>query len=306
MAFINKSVRRSLAAVLGCLLLIGCAGATDNEEGAGPSVKVGWTQDTENAILGSMVAQLVSDKLNIPVETNENLGGTGIAHDAIIAGELDIYVDYTGDALANVLKQDPIAEPQKAYEAVKKGYLENYDITWLEPTSFNNTYALAVKRDVADRRNLTAISDLEEVAPEWLIGSSVEFANRQLDGYPGMVKHYGFEFKDIKPMDVGLMYTAIDSDEVDVIVAFATDARIGKLGLKVLEDDLNFFPSYNAAPTVRNEVLDAHPEIGDALNEVFTDIDADKMIALNGRVDMENKDPESVAREYLEEEGYLD
>lgn len=305
----NKKKFLSLLAIItiSCALLISCSGSTDSgDESTGTPVRVGWTQDTENGILGNMAAILIQNSLDIPVETSENLGGTGIAHEAIIEGELDLYVDYTGDALANVLKQDPITESEKAYEAVKEGYLEEFDITWLEPTPFNNTYALAVKEDVADDLNLATISDLEPQASEWIIGSSVEFANRELDGYAGMVNHYGFEFKEIKPMDVGLMYTAVSSDEVDVIVAFATDARIGKLGLKVLEDDLNFFPSYNAAPTVRNEVLDQYPEIADTLNEVFTQLDTETMIELNGQVDTENKNPKTVAEEYLKDQGYIE
>ena len=305
----NKKKFLSLLAIItiSCALLISCSGSTDSgDESTGTPVRVGWTQDTENGILGNMAAILIQNSLDIPVETSENLGGTGIAHEAIIEGELDLYVDYTGDALANVLKQDPITESEKAYEAVKEGYLEEFDITWLEPTPFNNTYALAVKEDVADDLNLATISDLEPQASEWIIGSSVEFANRELDGYAGMVNHYGFEFKEIKPMDVGLMYTAVSSDEVDVIVAFATDARIGKLGLKVLEDDLNFFPSYNAAPTVRNDVLDQYPEIADTLNEVFTQLDTETMIELNGQVDTENKNPKTVAEEYLKDQGYIE
>lgn len=317
-----------LTAVVACaIILAGCSGSNNKNSGgnsgsnsgtnagsnsganaggnSGP-IYVGWTNDTENSILGNLVTILLEDKLGLDVRTSANLGGTGLAHQAIIEGKIDIYPDYTGDALANVLKQEPATEPDKAYEAVKSGYLEKYDITWLDPTPFNNTYALAIKREIAESLNIYKISDLAAHASDWKIGSSVEFSVRELDGYPGMIKHYGFEFKEIRPMDIGLMYTAIDSDEVDVIVAFATDARIGKLNLVVLEDDKFFFPSYNAAPTIRNEVLNAHPEIADALNEVFSSLDTETMIALNGQVDMDNKDPAEVARNYLVEKGFIE
>lgn len=285
---------------LGSISLVGCSGKSDEV------VSVGWTKDTEDAILGNMIALLLEKKLDIPVKTSEDLGGTGIAHDAIIAGELDIYPDYTGDALANVLKLDPLSDPEEAFNACKEGYLDKYDITWLSPTPFNNTYALAIKRSVADEHNITTISDLKDMGPDWVIGSSVEFSKRPLDGYKGLVKHYGFDFKENKPMDTGLMYTAAHQDEVEVIVAFATDARIGKFDLVVLEDDKKFFPSYNAAPTVRNEVLENHPEIEDLLNEVFTGLDTETMISLNGEVDIDLKDPAKVAEGYLVEKGYIE
>ena len=263
-------------------------------------VKVGWTTDTEQSILGNMVALVLEKKLGIPVERIGNLGGTGIAHQAIIDGAIDIYPDYTGDALSNVLKKDPITDPQKAWEAVRDGY-KDYKITWLKPTPFNNTYALALKEKTANDLGITTISGLAPKAPEWKLGSSVEFAGRPIDGYPGMAKHYGFEFGTVKPMDVGLMYTAVDSDDVDVIVAFATDARIGKVGLRVLQDDKMFFPSYNAAITVRDDVLAANAGVAAAIEAVTDTLTTEVQIRLNGAADIGGKLPEVVAEEYLKE-----
>lgn len=263
-------------------------------------VKVGWTTDTEQSILGNMIALILEKKLNIPVERVPNLGGTGIAHQAIIDGAIDIYPDYTGDALANVLKKDPITDPQKAWEAVRDGYRQ-HKITWLKPTPFNNTYALALKEAMAAENNISTISGLAPKAPGWKLGSSVEFAGRPIDGYPGMAKHYGFEFGTVKPMDVGLMYTAVDSGDVDVIVAFATDARIGKVGLRVLADDKMFFPSYNAAVTVRDEVLERHKEIAAAIEAVTGTLETPVQIRLNGLADIGGQLPEKVAEDYLRE-----
>lgn len=272
---------------------------------AADAIKVGWTTDTEQTILGNMTALILEKKLGIAVERVGNLGGTGIAHQAIIDGAIDMYPDYTGDALANVLKREPITEPMKAWEAVRDGYAQTYKITWLKPTPFNNTYALALKEAMAAELNITSISGLAAKAGEWTLGCSVEFAGRPIDGYPGMAKHYGFEFSSVKPMDVGLMYTAIDSGEVDVIVAFATDARIGKVGLRVVEDDKFFFPSYNAAITVRDDALNAHPEIREAVEAVTDTLDTPTQIRLNGRADIDGVPPETVAEEYLKEIGAL-
>jgi len=268
---------------------------------AAAAVKVGWTTDTEQSILGNITALILEKKLGIAVERVGNLGGTGIAHQSIINGAIDLYPDYTGDALANVLKLDPITDPEKAWQAVHDGYAKDYKITWLKPTPFNNTYALALKEATAAKLNISTISGLAPQAPNWKLGCSVEFAGRPLDGYPGMSKHYGFKFGSVKPMDVGLMYTAVDSGNVDVIVAFATDARIGKVGLRVLQDDKLFFPSYNAAITVRDDVLAAHPGIAAAVEAVTGTLTTEVQIKLNGRADIDGISPETVAEDYLKE-----
>jgi osmoprotectant transport system substrate-binding protein len=184
---------------------------------------------------------------------------------------------------------------------VRDGYAEKYKIAWLKPTPFNNTYALALKEAKAQENNITTISGLAPQAPKWKLGCSVEFAGRPIDGYPGMAKHYGFEFGTVKPMDVGLMYTAVDSGDVDVIVAFATDARIGKVGLRVLADDKLFFPSYNAAITVRDEVLAAHAGLAEAVEAVTNTLETTVQIKLNGRADIDGVPPETVAEDYLKQ-----
>lgn len=269
-------------------------------------VKVGWTRYTEQSILGWMTAYLISEHLGIPTELSADVGSTSIAHDAIIQGAIDVSVDYTGDALANVLGLDPLPNPQAAYDAVSEGFKEEYDIVWLNPTEFNNTYALALKEEVAAENGIETISDLEPYAADWNIGTSVEFSERELDGYQGMVDHYGFEFGEITPMDPGLMYISADQGDVDLIVAFATDARIDRFNLRVLEDDQEFFPAYNAAVTIRQETLDKYPEIGEIVNEVFATLDLDTILRLNGRVDIDEEETDTVAWEYLEELGYIE
>lgn len=272
---------------------------------AADTIKVGWTNLTEQAMLGYMAALIIEKQLGLATEQVANLGGTGIAQQALISGSIDVFPDYTGDALANVVKADPIPDPKKAFDAVHDYYKEKLGITWLAPTPFNNTYALALKKAKADELGISKISDLAAHAGKWTLGSSVEFAARPIDGYPGMSKHYGFTFNSIKPMDVGLMYTAIDSGDVDVIVAFATDARIEKVNLKVVDDDKYFFPAYNAAITIRTEVLEKHPEIKDAIEKVFTKLDTVTQTKLNARVDIDNVPVEKVAEDYLKEIGVI-
>lgn len=298
-----KMTRRTFtASAAGALLLSGAGLGRARADGP---IKLGWPNITEQAMLGLMAALVVERKFGLPSERFANLGGTGIAQQSLLSGAIDILPDYTGDALSNVLKLEPIADPRKAYETVRDAYLEQYDVTWLAPTAFNNTYALALKKAKAEELGIKTISDLAAHAGGWTLGCSVEFAARPVDGYPGFSKHYGFEFGTVKPMEIGLMYTAIDSDQVDVIVAFATDARIGKVGLTVLDDDQIFFPAYNAAITVRNEVLAVHPELKDALEAVTNSLDTETQIRLNGLADIDGLDVEQVALDYLTEKGFI-
>ncbi|MDY6826561.1 MAG: glycine betaine ABC transporter substrate-binding protein [Bacillota bacterium] len=299
-----KIIAVTLVALL-TFFAVGC-GDSGSAGDSGEPVKIGWARYTEQSILGYMTAILIEENLGIPTELSPDLGGTAVAHDAIIEGAIDVSVDYTGDALGNVLDLDPLPNPQEAYNAVSEGFKEKYDIVWLNPTEFNNTYALALKEEIAAERGIETISDLEPHAGEWTVGTSVEFSERRLDGYEGMVDHYGFSFGDIKPMDPGLMYISADRGDVDVIVAFATDARIGRFNLRVLEDNLEFFPAYNAAVTIRQETLDQYPEIADVVNEVFDGLDLETILELNGRVDIDEEETETVARDYLRDLGYID
>jgi osmoprotectant transport system substrate-binding protein len=301
MTFLFKAHHRSLTASL--LIASSLCSAAAAQEAP---VRIGFPNQTEQAMIGYMAALIVERQLGLEVEISGNLGGTGIGQQAIIEGALDIFPDYTGDALANILKEAPLTEPAAAYERVASQYKEKYDIIWLAPTKFNNTYALALKADRAAELNISTISDLEPHAGAWSLGSSVEFAARPIDGYPGMAKAYGFEFGSIKPMDIGLMYTSIDAAQVDVIVAFATDARIGKVGLRVLDDDKFFFPAYNAAITVRGELLAKHPEIGPAIDAVIGQIDTETQVRLNARADIDNIPVEVVAEDYLREIGAIE
>ncbi|MDR0809510.1 MAG: hypothetical protein LBE86_10385 [Gemmobacter sp.] len=300
MTFFSKAHLRSLTA--GLLIASGLGSVASAQE----VVRIGFPGLTEQAMMGHMAALILEKKLGLQVEISGNLGGTGIGQQAIIEGALDIFPDYTGDALSNVLKEAPLTDPAAAYERVASQYKEKYNIVWLAPTKFNNTYALALKADRAEELNINTISDLIPHAGEWTLGSSVEFAGRPIDGYAGMAKAYDLKFGSVKPMDVGLMYTSIDAGEVDVIVAFATDARIGKVGLRVLDDDKFFFPAYNAAITVRGELLEKHPEIGPAINEVIGAIDTETQVRLNARADIDYIPVEVVAEDYLREIGAIE
>jgi glycine betaine/choline ABC-type transport system substrate-binding protein len=295
--------------------IAGSAVAQDDK----PTVTVGSKDFTESIVLAEIVSQLLEDH-GYTVERQFNLGGTAVVHQAMISGEVDIYVEYTGTGLIAILgqelPQDEAAAPEAGaspaatsgqdavYDIVKREYQEQFGLTWLEPGGFNNTYALAVTQETADAHGLETISDLQGIAGDMTFGATQEFLVRP-DGLPGLEEAYGLDFGDEKGLDPGLLYSALDEGQVDVISAFATDGRIPALDLVVLEDDKNFFPPYYAAPVVDSELLEQNPEIADILNELAGQIDDATMADLNYQVDEGGEEPADVARAFLEERGLI-
>ncbi len=263
---------------------------------------------TEQYILAEMLTLLVEEHTDITVEKKLGIGGgTANIHPAMLKGEIDIYPEYTGTGWLFVLKKDLIANPDELYTEVKKQYEKEYGITWLDIYGFNDTYALAVKRSVADKYNLETYDDLAKVSNQLTFGAEYDFFERE-DGYNGLKKTYGFNFKATKEMDIGLKYEAISaggSAQVDVINAFSTDASLKQYDLKVLKDNKNFFPAYQAATLIRDETLKKYPELKEVLNMLAGKISDDEMIQMNYAVEKEKKDPVNVARDFLKEKGLL-
>lgn len=267
-------------------------------------IVIGSKSFNEQLVLGNMLATLIEKNTDIKVDRKLNLGGTSIAFDALKAGELDMYVEYTGTGLVNIMGQPPINDPDKAYDTVSDYFNKKYGVTWLKPLGFNNTYTLAVRKDTAEKYNLETFSDLSKVANQLTLGCTIEFANRE-DGYLGLNKKYNLNFKDISPVDGGLRYTALNSRKTDVIDAFSTDGLLKAFDLKVLKDDKNFFPPYYAAPIINNKTLEKHPELKNLLNKLSGKLDNEKMRELNYKVDKLNEDPVKVANDFLIESGLI-
>lgn len=259
---------------------------------------------SEQLIVSNMLADLIENDTDLKVERKLNLGGTNIAFSAITNGEVDAYVEYTGTALVNILKKDIINDPNKVYDIVAKEYKDKYNIKWFDPIGFNNTYVLAVTKGTAEKYNLESFSDLAKVSSNLVIGPTIEFANRQ-DGYLGLTEEYNMSFKDIKPVDGGLRYTAIDNKKSDVIDSFATDGLLKAFDLKVLKDDKSFFPPYYAVPIIREETLKKHPELEEVMNKLSGKINDDTMRDLNYKVDKLGESPEKVAKDFLIEQGLI-
>lgn len=271
-----------------------------------PTVKVASTNYTEQFILAEMCSLLLEDA-GYTTEVEHNLGGTFVIHEARNAGDVDVHVEYTGSGLTILEKEfTEVVEPgtpreeavDKVYEIVKEGYKENWNAIWLDPIGINNTYAIAMRREHAEKLGINRISDLEEHAGSLSLGGSQEFLVRA-DGLPGLEQMYGFEFAETSGMESGLMYSALENEDVDVISAFATDGRIPALDFVLLEDDKGFFPPYYASPVVRGELIEQSPEVKEVLNQMGGLIDDTMMAELNYRVDDGDEEPRAVAREFL-------
>lgn len=267
-------------------------------------VVIGGKNFTEQDILVYIVKDLLEDKTKLKVDVKPYLGGTQIVAQAMDRGDIDIYVEYSGTALLNLLKEQPIKDSQQVYDKVKAIYKEKKHIVWLEPLGFNNTYTLTMRAEDAQRLGIEKFSDLAPYVSRLKMGTTAEFQERP-DGYPGLKKVYDFDFTDISTIDPGLTYVACKEGEVDVIDAFATDGRITAFNLKVLKDDKNFFPPYYAAPIVREETLEKHPEIAEVLNLLVGKLDDKAMSELNSKVDIDKQDSKTVAHEWLKERGLI-
>jgi len=268
------------------------------------TVVIGSKEFTEQVILREMMAALIEDNGDIEVE-QKFLGGTLICFESLKNGEIDLYAEYTGTALTAILKREPMTDPQAVYDTVKEAFAEQHELIWLKPLGFNNTYTITMRKAQAEELGVKRISDLEVHKDKLASGFTHEFMERE-DGYPGLVKHYGWSLgKEPKGMDPGLMYKAIAEGDVDLICGFATDGRIAAFDLVMLEDDKVFFPPYYAAPVVRSDTLDKHPELEGILNKLADRIDNKTMAQLNYEVDEKGRQASDVAREFLQKNGLI-
>jgi glycine betaine/choline ABC-type transport system substrate-binding protein len=292
----------ALLTLLFFLLFLLMPGCTDDKNKA--TIRIGSKNFTEQFILAEIMAQMIENRTTLNVERIFNLGGTMICHNALVNGEIDLYAEYTGTALTAIMKREVVTDPDQAYQSVSRHYLKNYQLKWLQPFGFNNTYALTLRGSDARENGWTKISDLVTTSARLKAGFTAEFTERP-DGYPGLKDSYGLAFQSVKDMDPALMYKAIAEMEVDVICAFSTDGRIKAYDLYPLEDDRHFFPPYSAAPVIRLDTAHRYPEVEEALNQLAGIIDNRIMQHLNYAVDETDKSPEAVARKFLREKGLI-
>ena len=301
----NKNLRKVLkpvAAVLAIILIATVGFSFFNKK---ETIVVGSKNFNEQLIMGNMLAELLEEHTDLEVERRLNLGGSNVTFIALKEHELDMYVDYTGTGLVNIMNQKPETDPDKVYNKVKDHFDKEYGITWLKPVGFNNTYTLAVRPELAEKYDLKTYSDLAKVSDQLVLAATIEFANRE-DGLEGLEKTYNMNFKSVEAVDGGLRYTTLMNGEADVVDAFSTEGLLKAFNLVVLEDDKSFFPPYYAAPLVKNETIEKYPELEEILNKLADLIDDETMRELNYKVDKLNEDPKQVAIDFLRENNLID
>ncbi len=288
-------------APLAVLFLIGGAG-TLWQAGPKGAVKIGSKNFTEQLILAEILARRI-EATGLSVERRFNLGGTMVCHEALAKGEIDMYPEYTGTALTAILKSGTRpTDPDEVYALLSREYLKRFNLRWLKPFGFNNTYAFAVTEEAAEKSGWRRVSDLRASARDMRAGFTSEFSERP-DGYPGFRRAYGIEFGKVLDLDPSLMYDALKRGQVDIIIAFSTDSRIPGYRLSILEDDKSFFPPYHAAAVIRAEVLEEFPEVGEALAPLSGLIDDRTMQLLNFEADQKKREVAEVVQEFLEDKG---
>ena len=253
---------------------------------------------TEQNILCELSSIYLANNTNIKINKQCNLGGAQVVFQALERDDIDFYIDYLGTDYTDILKYEPISNIDKVYQTVKDEFASKYQIAVLSPMSFNNTYSLAVTKDLASKYNLKTISDLAKVSKDLTISPTLEFVNRN-DGLPGLLKAYNLEFKNTIAMDGSPRYTALLNNNSQVIDAFTTDGLLRKFNLTVLEDDKNFFPPYYAVPLLKQKTLEKYPEVETLMSKLGPYLTDDVMQEMNYQVDEVGKNPEEVAKEFL-------
>ncbi|MFH4903141.1 osmoprotectant ABC transporter substrate-binding protein [Staphylococcus cohnii] len=304
----KKLKQYAIVLVLCLTVLSGCSlpglGGNSSEQ----DVKITALATSESQIMSHMLRLLIEHDTNGKIKPTliNNLGSSTIQHNALVNGDANMSgARYNGTDLTGALNEDPIKDPKKAMKATQDGFQKKFDQTFFNSYGFANTYAFMVTKETAEKYNLETVSDLKK-HPELKLGVDSSWLNREGDGYPGFTKEYDFKFDTIRPMQIGLVYDALNSNNLDVAVGYSTDGRIAAYDLKVLKDDKQFFPPYDASAVATNELLDKHPELKPIINKLDKKVSTSEMQKLNYQADGEGQEPAVVAENFLKEHNYFE
>jgi osmoprotectant transport system permease protein len=278
------------------LIIAGLIGA--NYLYAPETIAIGSKNFTEQVILGELLAQQIENHTKLKVDRQLNLGGAFICHEAVKAGKIAGYVEYTGTALLQILKQAPIKNPQSVFDTVKQAYDRQFQLAVMQPLGFENTFAFIIRNEDAQRWQINTLSEAAKYTPQMRGGFGYEFLERQ-DGYPALAKTYGLKFAKIQQMEFSLMYSALDRKNVDLIAANSTDGLIPVLNLKILADDKKYFPPYQAVPVFNRAILNKHPELQAIIDRLAGTISTQDIQQMNYQVDNRSRPAPQVVREWL-------
>ena len=288
-------------AFIALLLTTLCSAAC--RRAAAPHLVVSSKFFTEQVVLAELLAQHIEARTGISVQRKANLGGTLLVQKAMLSGEVDLYVEYTGTALTAVLGESPQGDSSSVYRRVKEEYARRFSLEVTEPLGFANSFAMVVRGQDARNNHLAKLSDVAPVAPQWRAGVGYEFLERP-DGYRGWTERYGLKFgKEPSVLDLGLLYRALAEKKVDIVAGNSTDGLIDALGLVPLADDRHYFPPYDAVPIVRRAALQRFPQLRAALADLAGKISEEEMRRLNRQVDADQRDVTAVVREFRAAKG---
>lgn len=300
-------MKKSATAILlaASALLAGCGGGSGDS--ASEPIVIGSKPWTEQYILPYILGEYIEGNSEYTVEYKDGLGEVAVLTPALEKGDIDLYVEYTGTGLKDVLKEEsvPGQSSEEVLERVREGYEEKYNATWLEPLGFENGYTLAYAKDSGfDAKTYSELAEITK-SQDVSFGAPHSFYERKGDGYDDLTKEYGFNFSATESFDPAIMYEALKNGDVDVIPAFTTDSRIGLFDLQTTEDDQSFFPKYDAVPLVRMETLEEYPELEEVLKGLAGQISEEEMLAMNAKVDVDKEIASDVARAFLLEKGLI-
>ena len=292
----QKMDRRSFLSAL-ALLLSGCMPKSS-------ALAVGSKNFTEQLVLGELLAQYLGHFTPLPIDKRFYLAGSYICHQALLAGRIDTYVEYTGTALVAILKEKPVSDHGTVFNTVKELYSRRFGLEVFPSLGFDNTFAMVMRGSDARRLRLKTLSDAAAASSRLRLGVGYEFLERP-DGYKGLASKYGFKFAEApRVMDLGLLYRALQNNQVDIVAGSNTDGLIAALDLVVLEDDQHYFPPYDAVPIVRRATLNRHPELAAAIKRLSGHITAEDMRRMNYAVDGEKKDAAVVVKGFLTQKSF--
>ncbi|MGB3559406.1 MAG: glycine betaine ABC transporter substrate-binding protein [Geitlerinemataceae cyanobacterium] len=264
---------------------------------------IGSKNYTEQVFLSELLAQQIESKTDIKVDRRFNLGGTFICHEAVKAGKIDGYFEYTGTALTAILQEEPISDRQKVYEIVKERYDRDFKLDVLSPLGFDNVYGMMIRGEDSKLFQVKTLSEVAKYTPKWTAGFGYEFLERK-DGYPGLAETYGLKFSNIQQMDGGLMYKSLAEKKIDFIAGSSTEGLIPVLDLFVLEDDKQYFPPYEAVPVFNQATLKKYPELREAIYPLAGLISSEEMQKMNYQIDNQSRSVEDVVRQWRKAQNF--
>lgn len=292
----------ALALMFGVAMITGCSAGGQKKSG---TIKIATKPMTEQLILGEMLSILIQENTDLNVEITKGVGGgTSNIHPALIKGDFDLYPEYTGTAWNNILKKTEYPDDETLWNTLTDEYDTQFGLKWVGMYGFNNTYTLALRKEITDKYNIKTFSDLAKYTPEITFGANPDFYERE-DGYQALCDAYGFSFKDHMDMDIGLKYNALNSGEVDVINAYTTDGQLSVADAVSLTDDKGFFKNYYCGTVVREDTLENYPELEGVLKKMDGSITNEEMAKMNYDLEVNNRDEHDVAMEFLKSKGLI-